>query len=156
MRVKLLLRQIFLYIKKPGCTAALSTRAKDGDAGSVVAGHIIIGTPALFFCSSHHDSLGLGSTLICSSSLLHKISQPIMSWICGNAEHSIRTIYPVFIVVPLIVGMFRTVEIKFVKASSWVLVVKFWSNWAPSLLDLLLLQNVCDFTAAVMGFLNNC
>ena len=73
MRVKLLLRQIFIYIKKPGCSAALSTRAKDGDAGSVDAGHIIIGTPALFFCSSHHDSLGLGSTL------LNKISQPIMS-----------------------------------------------------------------------------
>ena len=67
------------YIKKQGCSAALSTRAEDGDAGSVDAGHIIIGTPALFFCSSHHDSLGLGSTLLCSSSLLHKISQPIMS-----------------------------------------------------------------------------
>ena len=67
----------FYIYKKTGCSAALSTRAKDGDAGSVVAGHIIIGTPALFFCSSHHDSWG--STLLCSSSLLHKISQPIMS-----------------------------------------------------------------------------
>ena len=67
-RVKRLLWQIFIYIKKPGCSAALSTRAKDGDAGSVVAGHIIIGTPALFFCSSHHDSLGLGSTLLYSAS----------------------------------------------------------------------------------------
>ena len=35
------------------------------------------------------------------------------------ATLSIRTIYLVFIVVPLIiVGMLRTVEIKFVKASS--------------------------------------
>ena len=63
-RVKMLLWQIFIE-KKHGFTAALlSTRAKDSDAGSVVAGHIIIGTPALFFCSSHHDSLGLGSTLL--------------------------------------------------------------------------------------------
>ena len=56
------------YIKKHGFTAALlSTRAKDGDAGSVDPGHIIIGTPALFFCSSHHDSLGLASTLLYSA-----------------------------------------------------------------------------------------